>query len=46
MLPSEILQRAKDSLTEKTWGKGYPDERPGTLCAFEAILEQNAEDAQ
>ena len=38
MLPSEILQKAKDSLTEKTWGKGNRQERAGgTLCAAEAI---------
>ena len=43
MKPSEILQRAKDSLTDKTWGKGYPLERPkGTLCAMEAIEEQQS----
>ena len=38
MKPSEILQRAKDSLTEKTWGKGIATGRPnGTLCALEAL---------
>lgn len=42
MLPSEILQRAKDSLTLETWGKGLPAERLGTLCAMEAIAQLNA----
>ena len=38
MKPSEILQRAKDSLTEKTWGQGFRCYRPEhTLCALEAL---------
>lgn len=37
MKPSDVLREAKAKLTSETWGKGFPWERPGKLCASEAI---------
>ena len=44
MLPSEILQKAKDSLTSETWGKGvsayWNDAPERTLAEVHAAFDK------
>ena len=44
MKPSEILRAAKAKLTSETWGKEHSWQRPGKLCASEAIMAVAAND--